>query len=121
MKYQGFADFLLRQMQQWETSQGKRTSIQGFARHLEVSQPLLSIWLKGNTKPSDEKIQLLASKIGNEVYDVLGIPRPDPDLQRLNQIWEHIPEAVRRSIVKQGEQYVSGTKNETPKRARRPL
>ena len=107
-------------MQQWETAQGKRTTIQGFANYLEVSQPLLSIWLKGDTKPSDEKIELLANKLGNEVYDVLGIPRPDPDLQRLNQIWEQIPEKVRHSIVKQGEQYVTSNKHEAHKRARRP-
>ena len=121
MKYKDFADFLLRQMQRWETAQGKRTTIQGFAHHLEISQPLMSIWLKGNTRPSDEKIELLAAKLGNEVYDALGMTRPDPDLQRLNQIWEHIPENVRRSIVKQGEQYVTGNKHEAPKRARRPL
>ena len=55
MKYRAFAALLLRQMQQWESAQGKRATLQGFADHLHVSQPLLSIWLKGDTKPSPEK------------------------------------------------------------------
>ena len=118
MKYRAFASLLLRQMQQWESAQGKRATLQGFADHLQVSQPLLSIWLKGDTKPSTEKIELLAAKLGNEVYEVLGLPKPDPDLTRLNQIWPHIPEAMRRSIVKQAEQHVSGTKNEPQRRPR---
>jgi len=120
MKYRAFASLLLRQMHQWESAQGKRATLQGFANHLNVSQPLLSIWLKGDTKPSSEKIELLAAKVGNEIYEVLGLPKPDPDLQRLNQIWEHIPETMRRSIVKQAEQFLSGTKNETSRRPRRP-
>ncbi len=70
--------------------------------------------------PSPDKIELLAAKLGNEVYDVLGIERPDPDLQRLTEIWDRIPENVRRSILKQGEQYATGSKHEAPKRARRP-
>ncbi len=120
MKYKPFADFLLRQMQQWEAARGKRMTIQGFADHLEVSQPLLSIWLKGNTRPSREKIERLATKLGNEVYPALGLPKPDPDLQRLNQIWPHIPETMRRSIVKQAERFLSGKNNDTQRRPRRP-
>ena len=120
MKYRALTAFLLAQMQLWESAQGKRTTLQGFADHLGVSQPLLSIWLKGDTKPSPEKVELLAAKLGNEIYEVLGLPKPDPDLTRLNQIWPHIPEAMRRSIVKQAEQFLSGTKNETQRRPRRP-
>jgi transcriptional regulator with XRE-family HTH domain len=120
MKYRAFAALLLHQMQQWESAQGKRATLRGFANHLEVSQPLLSIWMKGNTRPSTEKIELLAAKLGNQVYEVLGLPKPDPDLLRLNQIWPHIPEAMRRSIVKQAEQYLSGTRDETQRRPRRP-
>ena len=120
MKYRAFTALLLRQMQQWESAQGKRATLQGFADHLQVSQPLLSIWLKGDTKPSSDKVELLAAKLGTEVYEVLGLPKPDPDLSRLNQIWPRIPETMRRSIVKQAEQFLSGTKNETQRRPRRP-
>ena len=120
MKYRAFTALLLRQMQQWESAQGKRATLQRFADHLQVSQPLLSIWLKGDTKPSSEKVELLAAKLGTEIYEVLGLPKPDPDLTRLNQIWPRIPETMRRSIVKQAEHFLSGTKNETQRRPRRP-
>jgi transcriptional regulator with XRE-family HTH domain len=86
MKYRAFTALLLRQMQQWESAQGKRVTLQGFADHLQVSQPLLSIWLKGDTKPSTEKVALLAAKLGTDVYEVLGLPKPDPDVTCLNQI-----------------------------------
>jgi hypothetical protein len=86
MKYRAFAGFNMRQMHQWESAHRKRATLQGFANHLNVSQSLLSIWLKGDTKPSSEKIQPLGARSRNEVYEVLGLPKPDPDVTCLNQI-----------------------------------
>jgi len=120
MKYRAFAGFILRQMHQWESAHGKRATLHGFANHLNVSQPLLSIWFKGDTKPSSEKIDFLAGRLGNDVHEVLGLPKPDPDLQGPDQILPRIPGTLRRSIVKQAEQFLSGTKNETQRRPRRP-
>jgi transcriptional regulator with XRE-family HTH domain len=100
VKYQAFATLLLSKMHEWESSKGKRVTIQGFAEYLEVSQPLLSIWLKGNTKPTEENIQLLAGKLGNKIYDSLGITRPNPLHQYIASHWDQLPEEEQIRISK---------------------
>ena len=100
VKYQPFATVLLTKMHEWESSKGKRVTIQEFAAYLEVSQPLLSIWLKGNTKPTEENIKLLASKLGNRIYDSLGITRPNPLHQYITTHWEELPREEQKRISK---------------------
>ena len=110
-----FTNFLLSKMQEHETEQGKRITLDEFAKYLGVSRPVLSYWLNGKTKPSLDKTRLLAKKLGGEVYSTLDLPRPDPDLERLNRIWEKIPPADRRRIAEQAEKYV--VNNEGKKRS----
>lgn len=87
-------------MQERETEQEKRTTIQEYSKLLGVSQPLLSIWLKGNTKPSDKKIIILAKKIGVEIYDSLGISQPDPLLQYIIENWNDLPKEKKEYIIR---------------------
>jgi transcriptional regulator with XRE-family HTH domain len=69
-----------------------------FAEYIGVSRPLISYWLKG-TIPSLENVQILANKFGPEVYDVLGLPRPNPYLQKINQVFERLsPEQQKRTL-----------------------
>lgn len=94
-------------MQERETKEGKRTTIQEFAKFLEVSQPLLSTWLKGNTEPSDKKIQLLAEKLGEEVYETLGKIRPDPFIRYITKNWKKLPEKKQKEILETIKKYTN--------------
>jgi transcriptional regulator with XRE-family HTH domain len=99
-----FSDYLLSKLQEFERQKGQRVSLDMFAEYLGVSRPLVSYWLKG-TKPSLENVQILASKFGPEVYDALGLPRPNPFLQKISEIWERIPPEKQQKLAEEAERY----------------
>jgi len=105
-----FPEYIEKKYLDWQRNQGKRKTIDEFAAYIGVSQPTLSQWMSGKRTPGIENANLLAEIFGNEVYDVLEIPRPNPYLQRLNRVWEFLPEAIQKQIAEDAETYE--TKNE---------
>lgn len=75
-----FADWLKAKFIEWEQSQDRRQSYSAFARYLGVRQSSLSQWMNGGYPPGLENVTKIADKLGPEVYDVLGLVRPDDDL-----------------------------------------
>lgn len=108
-----FSDFLLAKLQEYEKRMGKRVSLDEFASQLGVSRPLVSYWLKG-TKPSLENVKILAETFGAEIYDVLDLPRPNPYLQKITQLFERISPEHQRKLVEDAERYEE--KNERSKK-----
>ena len=70
-----------------------------FANYLGISPPLLSHYMNGVRKPSIDTVHVLAEKLGNEIYDVLGFQRPDPALQKLIAKWEVLSDQEQREIL----------------------
>jgi transcriptional regulator with XRE-family HTH domain len=99
-----FSDYLLAKIQEYEKQVGRRTSLDEFAQYIGVSRPLVSYWLKG-TKPSLENVQLLAKKFGPEVYDVLSLPRPNPYLQKINQLFDRLSPEHQQKLAEDAERY----------------
>jgi transcriptional regulator with XRE-family HTH domain len=97
-----FSSFLERKYLEWQLSAGERQSVQNFADWLRCSQPLVTQWLNGTTKsPSPVNVYKLATKLGPEVLDVLGIPRfetDDPLLLRIQQQWDTLSDEERTLI-----------------------
>lgn len=100
-----FPQWINRKFVEWQASQGKRKTVEEFAIYLGISRPLLNMWMNGNKKPGRENINLLSEVFGNEVFDVLGLPRPNPYLQRVNRLWEFLPESVQKKIAEEAEKY----------------
>jgi transcriptional regulator with XRE-family HTH domain len=100
-----FSDWITHKFVEWQASQGRRKTIQEFAAYLGVSRPLLNMWINGNKKPGSENIKLLSEIFGNEIYDVLNLPRPNPYLQKINRVWEYIPEDVQKQLAEKAEAY----------------
>lgn len=100
-----FSDWMTRQFLEWQTEQGKRKTLEEFSIHVGVSRPLINMWMNGNQKPGIENIKLLAEIFGNEIYDVLDLPRPNPYLQKLNRLWEFLPEEFQKRISEEAENY----------------
>jgi transcriptional regulator with XRE-family HTH domain len=99
-----FSEYLFGKLQEFEKNRGRRTSLDKFAEYIGVSRPLVSYWLKG-TKPSLENVQLLAQKFGPEVYDVLGLPRPNPYLQKISQLFDKLSPDHQRQLAEDAERY----------------
>jgi transcriptional regulator with XRE-family HTH domain len=101
----------------WQHDNGSRKTVLEFAEYLGSTQQTVSGWMNGTRKPQGENIELLAHKLGIEVYDVLGLPRPDRDLFYLQSIWDSLSTEERRRIREQAEKYEA---ENTPRKSPRP-
>lgn len=95
-----FKDFLFRKLQEFERTAGHRVTIQNFADYLGVSRPTVSFWLDGKIKPSYSNVELIAEKLGPEVYMVLGYSAPDPALKFIESQWEYVSTETKNIILK---------------------
>ncbi|MFA5874741.1 MAG: hypothetical protein WC832_12350 [Anaerolineales bacterium] len=86
-------------------------SLNSFANYLDFSPPIVNLWLNGSRLPTQGNVERIIPKLVElldlEVYDSLGLPRPDPDLQRLSQVWPRIPKEYRQELANQGEKYAA--------------
>ncbi|HEX9018254.1 MAG TPA: hypothetical protein VF806_03665 [Anaerolineaceae bacterium] len=94
-----FKDWLNQKFAEWEKNQGRRQSYYAFARFLEVSQSGLGQWMAGAAVPGGDDLIVLAGKIGPEVYDVLGLPRPNAELQRVTVSFASLPPDLRQRLT----------------------
>jgi transcriptional regulator with XRE-family HTH domain len=116
-KMMSFPEWLLQYFLNWQAKKGKKTNLNEFAAYLGVSRPTISMWMNGSRTPSLETIERLASLVGPEIFDVLDLPRPDPDLQALTQIWPLLDETSRHTLRKQGERYVTENEKRSEQRS----
>lgn len=100
-----FSDWITRKFVEWQAAEGKRKTIEDFAAYLGTSRPLVNMWMNGNKKPGKENIAIMAELFGNDIYDVLELPRPNPRLQRVNRLWEFLPESVQVRIEEEAAKY----------------
>jgi transcriptional regulator with XRE-family HTH domain len=89
----------------WQADQGKRASLDDFAYLLGYSRPTISMWLNGTRIPGSEAIEHLSSIIGLEIYDALGLPRPNPYLQKINQVFERLSPEHQQKLAEDAEHY----------------
>jgi transcriptional regulator with XRE-family HTH domain len=102
-----FLEFRIKQ-----TRQRLSVSLNSFASFLDFSPPIVNTWLNGNRLPSPGNVERMIPKLVElldvEVYDLLGLPRPDLTLQRLTEAWPRIPPEYRQKLVELGEMYAAG-------------
>lgn len=84
---------------EWEKTQGSRQSYYAFARYLEVSQSGLAQWMMGSGVPGGDDLLNIANKLGPEIYDVLGLPRPNAMVQRLTVSITNLPPEIRENLT----------------------
>jgi hypothetical protein len=61
----------------WQSATGTRKTIRDFGEHLGVDYSLLTKWLNGVAAPGNENVIILGNKLGPEIYDIRGWPRPE--------------------------------------------
>jgi transcriptional regulator with XRE-family HTH domain len=92
-------DWLSQKFNEWEKAQGRSQSYYAFARYLEVTQSSLSQWMTGASIPAGEDLLSVASKLGPEVYDVLGVPRPNAESKSANVSLAVLPADLRQRLT----------------------
>lgn len=100
-----FSKFLENKFLEWQQREGGRRTVKEFAAYIGVSQSTISMWWNEGRQPEGDNLLKLAMKLGVEVYDVLGKPRPDIDLLYLQTIWNDLSNESRRALREQGEKY----------------
>jgi hypothetical protein len=93
-------DWLNQKFIEWEKMQSHKQSYYAFARYLEVSQSGLGQWMAGSGVPSGDDLLNLARKLGPEVFDVMGLPRPNAEAQRLTVSFASLPPDMRDNLSK---------------------
>jgi transcriptional regulator with XRE-family HTH domain len=94
-----FKDWINQKFIEWEKTQGRSQSYYAFARYLEVSQSGLSQWMTGSSAPGGDDLLNLSSKLGAEIYDVLGLPRPNAEAQRVTVSFASLPPDIRQQLT----------------------
>lgn len=92
-------DWLNQKFVEWEKTQGGKQSFYAFARYLEVSQSGLGQWMTGNGAPGGDDLLSIANKLGPEIYDVIGLPRPNEEAQRVTVSFASLPPDIRQKLV----------------------
>lgn len=99
-----FAVWLEGKFLSWMGEAGRRRTLTDFAKHLGVSQSLLSQWLNGRYLPELKNINKIAERLGPEVYDLMGLQRPDPDFQRLVKLFGELDAQGKDELLEAIEQ-----------------
>jgi transcriptional regulator with XRE-family HTH domain len=94
------SDWLTKQYIDWMDEQGEIKTQTEFAEWIGIDKVTLSRYIGGRRKnPDKETIKKIADKLGPEIYDTLGLARPDPQLQELTSIWHMLAEKTKEDIL----------------------
>lgn len=115
-----FRQYLELKYLEWQREIGGRKTVIEFANYLGVSQQVLSSWWNKDRVPQGENIQKLANKLGLEVYDVLGLKRPNAMLYYITKHWDDLPETIQEEILNKAESYVKHANQTTPVKRKAP-
>lgn len=118
------AAWIERQYTKWMHDRAKHATITAFTQWLGVSRGTYNNWVLKKQTPTGDSLKVLGEKLGWEIYDIVGEPRPDPLLQLMNKLWgmlsddeiRAIEKVVRRAAERSAEQG-AGSKPE-PRRVR---
>lgn len=99
------AKWLEQEFLSWQAQQGESKTVTEFAKFLGVSRNTLNNWLNRGQNPEGDNIGLIASRLGPGIYDAMGIPRPDPDLQVVISSWGAVPKGARRRLAEEAAVY----------------
>lgn len=105
IRMMGFSKFLEMKFIEWQQLEGGRKTVKEFAEWLGFKQSTVSTWWSDKYPPNEESANKLANRLGPEVYDVLGMERPDPLLTRIEQVWERLPLEARHALAEEAERY----------------
>ena len=114
-----FPQFLELKFLEWQKQQGGRKTVKEFAAYLGVSQSTISTWWNEDRRPEGENLVRLANKLGLEVYDALGKPRPDIDFHYIQSNWEDLTPDQRLALREQAANYAAQNQTKAENERRR--
>jgi len=93
-----FSELLERKYQEWRAVQtARKAGITQFAESLGLEREVLSSYMNRGSKPQGENLSKLVEKLGPEVYDSLGLLRPE--MQKLVEVAGELPENNQEKVL----------------------
>ena len=86
-----FSKFFNNKYLDWQKEIGELRTMTEFAEYLGIPQPMVSAWSNGRYLPGKKYLQTLASKLGTDIYDALGISQ--------SSYLDALPDDIRELIV----------------------
>lgn len=93
MNEASISSWLIDKFLDWQKQQGSLKTQDEFARFLGFEPSTVSMWINGKHNPDKNSVRQLATKLGPDIYDFFGIPRPPRLIHELEATYENIPEA----------------------------
>jgi transcriptional regulator with XRE-family HTH domain len=112
-------EWLTKKFVDWQAAEEKRKSVSDFADYLGVSRDTLNKYMNGTRKPTGTYVERIAAKLGVEIYDLLGSPRPDPRLQAVISAWPKMTEREREELGRQADKALNGRGQESKRGGRK--
>ncbi len=78
---------------------GGRRTVTEFAEHLGVSRDTLNKWMNGTRTPTGKHVDMLVSKLGPEIYDVLDLRRPSFDFSIFDLFWDKLSDEQQGEVL----------------------
>lgn len=94
-----FGDWLETEFLRFQMRIGKRQTLGDFAKALQISQGLLSHYLKGIRKPREATVVKMSDILGDEIYKVLGYAIPDPVLKEITKLYSEMSEEQQNELL----------------------
>jgi hypothetical protein len=95
-----FGKWLETKFLEWQRQEGGRRTAGEFSEWLGFGNTTANQWLNGRHVPARGNAQALALKLGLEVYDVLGLSRPDEALYQVNVSWHILKDDEKAAVGK---------------------
>ncbi len=99
---------------EWQLDQERSASQVEFAEYIGVSESTFSTWINDLQPPGKHSADLIAAKLGPEIYDLLGMARPDtiPLDQLPHAVRERLSAAIYEVNSELGSRGLSGASPE---------
>lgn len=83
----------------WQSDEKEDRDYQDFAEYLDIPAPTFYKYKDGKSRPPRENADKIAAKLGPEIYDVCGYPRPNPLKQKIEEVFDQLPEVEQYKVL----------------------
>jgi hypothetical protein len=92
---------------EWRNNQeDRKANISRFSEWLRIPVASVSQYLNGYAIPEGENLFRIATKLGFEVYDLLGYSRPDRALKEWQALYDITPPADREELLRMAQDWL---------------
>jgi hypothetical protein len=102
-----FPAWLEEKFLKWRNEQNSRkANLTSFARWLGIPRPSLSQYLNGFAVPQGENLFRIATKLGFEVYEILGYSQPDRAVLEWQALYDITPPEDREELLRMAQDWL---------------